>query len=107
MSIPSDESDSESESNEEEEEERKRKKKTKASSRNRSCHKSSKRSSRRKGSSSRRKSRYSNFDVSGDSDASHRVRLKKKRSWSRNLSETEKDIEVSNLEGSKVEARRR
>ena len=45
--------------------------------------------------------------MSGDSDASHRVRSKKKQSWSRNLSETEKDIEVLNLEGSKVEARRR
>uniref|UniRef100_A0A7N2L9Z3 NF-kappa-B-activating protein C-terminal domain-containing protein n=1 Tax=Quercus lobata TaxID=97700 RepID=A0A7N2L9Z3_QUELO len=46
----SDESDSESESDEEEEEERKQRKKSKASSRNRSRQKSSKRSSRRKGS---------------------------------------------------------
>ncbi|KAK4607741.1 hypothetical protein RGQ29_001528 [Quercus rubra] len=99
----SDESDSESESDEQEEEERKQRKKTKESSRNWSRHKSSKRSSRRKGSSSRRKSRYSNSDESDDSDASNRVRSKKKRSRSRNLSETEKDIEVSNSEGSEVE----
>ena len=95
----SDESESESESEEEEE---KRKQRKKSSTRNRSRHRSSKRSSRRKG-SSRRKSKYSNSDEGDDSDASNRVRSKKKRSRSRNLSETEKDIEVSNSEGSEVE----